>query len=74
MVFSSENGDGLYSGRFSDKPTLREFSWRISVSESSQELHLSGREGLGNKIGQRKELDSYTVYQRAWLILWGLWS
>ena len=53
---SSESGDGLCSGRSSEKPTVRAFSWRRSVTESSQDRHLSGREGLGSRIGQRKEL------------------
>ena len=53
---SSESGDGLCSGRSSEKPTVRAFSWRKSVTESSQDRHLSGREGLGSRIGQRKEL------------------
>ena len=53
---SRESGDGLSSGRSSEKPTVRAFSWRRSVTESSQDLYLSGREGLGSRIGQRKEL------------------
>ena len=53
---SSGNGDGLRSSRSSEKPTVRAFSWERSVTESSQDLHLSGRKELGSRIRQRKEL------------------